>query len=157
MRKRIIKGPEREAALPEGDWLDLERLAEVEITSETSSHPIEGALLPEREEGWRAGAPGPQTVRLVFDPPQDIHRIRLGFEEPDTARTQEFVLRWAPSGQSAMEEIVRQQWNFDPAGSTSESEDYEVALQGVAALELRIIPDISGGRGRASLAELRLA
>jgi hypothetical protein len=157
MRKRIIKGQEREAALPEGDWMDLEQLAAVEVTSEAPGHPVEGALLPEREEGWRAGAPGPQTIRLVFDTPQPIHRIRLGFEEPHTPRTQEFILRWAPSDQPAMEEIMRQQWNFDPAGSTEENEDYEVGLTGVGVLELRIVPDISGGKARASLAELRLA
>ena len=64
---------------------------------------------------------------------------------------------WVPAGDTAPREIVRQQWNFEPSGSTSESEDYEVELPGVAALELHIVPDISGGSARASLAELRLA
>jgi hypothetical protein len=54
-------------------------------------------------------------------------------------------------------EIVRQQWNFSPSGSTSEVEDYAVALACVSALELRIVPDTSGGDVRASLAALRLA
>jgi len=35
-------------------------------------------------------------------------------------------------------------------------EDYDVDLDGVTALELRIVPDISGGRARASRAQLRL-
>ena len=38
-----------------------------------------------------------------------------------------------------------------------EVEDYEIDLDGVTALELRIVPDISGGSARASLAQLRLA
>ena len=38
-----------------------------------------------------------------------------------------------------------------------EVEDYDVDLDGVTALELRIVPDISGGSTRASLAQLRVA
>jgi hypothetical protein len=36
-------------------------------------------------------------------------------------------------------------------------EDYNVDLVGVTVLELRIVPDISGGSARASLAQLRVA
>ena len=36
-------------------------------------------------------------------------------------------------------------------------EDYSVKLSGVIALELQIVPDISGGGAYASLAEMRLA
>jgi hypothetical protein len=52
-------------------------------------------------------------------------------------------------------DIVRQQYNFNP--STTEVEEYDVNLDGVTALQLKIIPDISGGSANASLAELRLA
>jgi len=38
-----------------------------------------------------------------------------------------------------------------------ELEDYVVDLDGLTMLELSIIPDISGGETRASLAQLRLA
>ena len=38
-----------------------------------------------------------------------------------------------------------------------ESEDYRVNLNGVTALELEIVPDISGGDASASLAQMRLA
>jgi hypothetical protein len=38
-----------------------------------------------------------------------------------------------------------------------ELEDYTVDLVGLTWLELSIIPDISGGEARASLARLRLA
>ncbi len=38
-----------------------------------------------------------------------------------------------------------------------EVEDYDVDLDGVTALEMRIVPDISSGSTRASLAQLRLA
>ena len=54
-------------------------------------------------------------------------------------------------------EIVRQQYNFNPPGTTSELEDYTVDLSGVTGLELSITPDIGGSGARASLARLRLA
>ena len=46
MRKRIVASPARETASLDDDWLDLESLAEVEVTSEDAAHPIEAALLP---------------------------------------------------------------------------------------------------------------
>jgi hypothetical protein len=95
-------------------------------------------------------------VRLRFDEPQRLQRIRLQFEETQQARSQEFVLRWSGEGEG-FREIVRQQWNFSPSGSTTESENYVVALAGVSVLELCITPDKSGGDARASLAELRVA
>jgi hypothetical protein len=72
-------------------------------------------------------------------------------------RTQEFVLRWPPDGGRSYREIVRQRYNFSPPGATREVEDYTIDLDGVTTLELKIIPDISGGSALASLAELRVA
>jgi len=158
MRKRIIPPVQQDTTGPPGeDWLDLERLAQVEISSEDAAHPIESALLPGRGSGWLATVPGKQTIRLFFDYPQVLRRIWLQFVEPITERTQEFVLRWSPDGGDSFREIVRQQWNFSPQGETCETEDLHVDLSGVTVLELCIIPDISGGNTRASLSQLRLA
>jgi hypothetical protein len=79
------------------------------------------------------------------------------FQEDEQSRTQQFVLRWSPDGGGSYREIVRQQYNFSPPGTTSESEDYKLDLDGVTALEVDIVPDISGGPARASLAQLLLA
>ena len=157
MRKRIIPPVQQDTSPPGEDWLDLERLAQVEITSEDAAHPIESALLPGRGSGWRAAGPGEQTIRLLFAHPQRLRRIWLQFVEPFTERTQEFVLRWSADGGQSFREIVRQQWNFSPQGATCETEDHRVDLSGVTVLELIIIPDISRGDARASLAQLRLA
>ena len=157
MRKRIITPVQQETASLDQDWLNMEGLAEVEITSEDAAHPIESALLPGRASGWRAAGPGKQTIRLLFANPQRLRRIRLNFVEPRTERTQEYVLRWFPDGGQSYREIVRQQWNFSPQGATSETEDLHVELSAVTVLELSIIPDISGGNAFASLAQLRLA
>jgi hypothetical protein len=157
MRKRLIPKSQQDRSLPDADWLHLDDLAEVEITSEDAAHPIESALLPEGGSGWRAAQPGEQTIRLVFTHPQRIRRILLEFIESSTERTQEFVLRWVASDEQVPREIVRQQWNFSPQGATVETEDYRIDLTGVSAIELRINPDTSGGDTLASLSRLRLA
>ena len=157
MRKRIIEPSHQGVAHPNDEWLDLEALAEVEITSEDPAHPIESALLPGQSSGWRAANTGPQTVRLLFAAPRPLRRILLQFEEPDTTRTQEYVLRWSADGGKSFSEIVRQQWNFSPDGATTETADYRVDLDAVTMLELNIIPDISGRPVLASLTKLRLA
>src|SRR5205823_7558410 len=156
MRKRIINQEPQNVAPTDQGWLDLQSLAQVELTSEDAANPIEAALVPSTGLGWRAAQTGEQTICLLFDELQRVRRIQLLFQEDHRARTQEFVLRWSPDGQS-YREIVRQQYNFSPPGVTREFEDYAVDLAGVTTLELRIVPDISGGDARASVAQLRIA
>jgi hypothetical protein len=156
MRKRVIGHGPREVAAAEPVWLDLERLAQVEITSEDVDYPIEAALIAGTGSGWRAAQPGEQTIRLLFDEPLRLQRIHLVFHEDEQERTQEFVLRWSADGGQSYREVVRQQYNFSPPEAAREVEDYDVDLDGVTALELKIVPDISGGSARAWLAQLRL-
>jgi hypothetical protein len=157
MRKRLITATaERLGTLGQG-WLDLEHAAVVEVTSEDQHFPVESAFGSGSERGWRAAAPGHQTIRLIFDHPQRLKCVSLVFEEDEIGRTQEFVLRWSSDGGSTLKEIVRQQWNFSPPGSIREVEQYQVDLHNVEVLELVIKPDIAGGVARASLKNLRLA
>jgi nuclear transport factor 2 (NTF2) superfamily protein len=157
MRKRQIS-PISPSVVPSGQaWLDVDRTAFVEVTSEENGYPIESALSGIEDQGWRAANSGTQTIRLIFDEPQKFRRIRLVFEESENERTQEFVLRWSPDAGHSFREIVRQQWNFSSPGSIREIEDYAVELTDLTILELIIVPDQSGGAARASLASLRLA
>jgi XRCC1 N terminal domain len=154
MRKRLITAtPETTGTRGEG-WLDVEQIAVVEVTSEDKGYPVESALTSADARGWRAATPGSQTIRLVFDEPQRLKHISLVFEENETARTQEFVLRWSPDGGNSVREIVRQQWNFSPPESIREAEEYQVDLSSVTVIELVIKP---GGLARASLKSLRLS
>jgi len=157
MIKRIIGQDVQPLPVPNQDWLNLDVLAQVEVTSEDAAHPIESALLPGMKSGWRAAQSGPQTVRLHFEKPQRVRRIQLQFAEDEFERTQQFVLRWSSNGGESYREIVRQQYNFSPPNSTNECEDYRAELDGVTELELNIVPDISGGPAHASLAQLNLA
>ena len=157
MRKRLITPSPQAGTLHDEGWLDLDREAVVEVTSEEKEHPVESALVSGEMRGWRAGSPGTQTIRLIFDRPQRLARIALVFEETETDRTQEFVLRWSGDGGRSFREIVRQQWNFSPPNSIREGEEYQVDLSGVTVLELVIVPDISRGSARASLKSLRVS
>ncbi|NUM34031.1 MAG: hypothetical protein HUU50_05785 [Candidatus Brocadiae bacterium] len=155
MRKKIIK--ERVIPSDNQNWLDLEYLARVEVTSEDAAHPIESALTSSAKSGWRAEHSGQQTVRLLFDKPQRIRRIHLVFREEKQECTHEFVLRWHSDSGEPYREIVRQQYNFSPQGTTCELEDYTVDLINLTALELSIVPDIRGGDACASIEQLCLA
>ena len=157
MRKRLITPIPQDAPSLDDGWLDLDDAAVVEVTSEEKEYPVESALLSGEMRGWRAAASGTQTVRLIFDEPQRLTRIALVFEETETERTQEFVLRWSGDGGRSFREVVRQQWNFSSPKTTREVEEYQVELLDVTVLELIIVPDISRGAARASLKSLRLS
>ena len=157
MRKRILASTLQAAPSLEQGWLDLEKAASVEITSEDNAFPIESALLPGEKQGWRAAEPGIQMIRLVFEEPQRLRRIALVFEETEIKRTQEFCLRWSRDRGHSFQEIVRQQWNFSSPDATRETEDYAVDLSGVTLLDLIIVPEIGANQARASLLSLRLA
>ena len=158
MRKRLITPIPHDRVPFESGTLDVANLALVEITSEDQAYPFEFALQLGDRRGWRAAEPGAQVIRLLFDEPQQLSRIHLAFEETEIQRTQEFVLKWSADHGQSFREIVRQQWNFSPPETVRETEDYTVDLRNVTVLELRILPDQSGGGdAHASLASLRIA
>jgi hypothetical protein len=146
VRKAIIKDAPKVS-----EWMDLATLARLEITSEDPEHPIEFALNPD-SKFWRAAEDGEQKIRVLFDAPQTISRISLLFEENAVSRTQQFSLSWQRAGEASVE-LVRQQFNFSPPGTTQEHEDYKFSLEQVSVLELVITPDVSKP-ARASLTHL---
>ncbi len=154
MRKRILSPLTEAPALAESGWLNLEEIARVEVTSEAAAFPIEAALIQTASGGWRAESAGEQVIRLCFDEPQKLRKLRVVFIEEKEERTQEFVICWSTGASRG--EIVRQQYNFSPGGSTREIEEYEMNLDGVVELELMINPDARGRAAHATLAELRV-
>ena len=154
MRKRIVPSGPSPVAAP-GDWLDVERLCSVEVSSEDAAHPIENAFSGRTAAGWKASVSGPQTLRLYFDAPQRIRRIDLEVVEAEMERTQELAIAWTNSA-GARHELRRQRWNFSPGGSTLEHEDYRVDLEALTMLEIVIDPDVSGPAAFATLRSLRL-
>ena len=139
MRKRIIT-PQGERVAERTQWLNLEQLATVDISSEDDLFPIEHALGNSLSTGWRAASTGPQTIRLRFDDPQELHRIQIHVVDRAAERTQEMTLSVEIVG-VGKQEVWRQQFNFSPSGTTEELEDLTVELAHVTSLELRIDPD----------------
>ncbi len=158
MRKKVLAQDVHNPSLTEGEWLNLERLAQVEVTSEDPAHPVEAALIPDSENSWRAARTGEQRIRLLFDKPQQLRRIHMVFDEHERERTQELVLLWSPRSGSPIQEIVRQQFNFSPPTTTREVEDYTVNLSGVSTLELHArdaqLGQVRSRRSRHDVAEL---
>ena len=157
MRKSVIDSvtihPEQRS---EQEWLELEQIAKVEVTSEDPNFPIESALASGKGPGWRAAEKGKQLIRIIFDKPRPLRRIRLEFSETEIERTQEFTLQWSAESGRPFRDIVRQQWSFSPHGSTSEVEDYQVDLDSVSVLELALRPDLTPGNAFATLAKWRV-
>ncbi len=157
LRKQIIGQPTSiQEAHTDIRWLPVAELASVELSSEDPRHPFDPVLEEGGDRGWRAADPGRQTVRLRFDKPQPIGRIRVRFTDREHERQQEFVIRYS-DGSEAMREIARQQWSFSPGGSTEEVEDYTVNLPAVSVLEIEIDPDRGRNTFPATLAELLIS
>lgn len=163
VRKKLVSTEAAGEIDAGGDWLDIEKIAQVELSSEDAAFPIEHALGHMGTTGWRAAGTGPQVIRVVFDRPQTIRRIKVHFVDLVSERSQEFAIFAQQKGTQgdALREVKRQQWNFSPHGTTEELEDYKVELNSVTVLELRIDPDRSHDPKQsqhvASLLSLRLA
>jgi hypothetical protein len=138
-------------------FMNLTDFELIEVTSEEPQHPIEQALIPGESSGWLAAKPGPQVIRIRFHAARGLSLIHLYFEVIGEERTQEFALSYLSEGDTLPREIVRQQWNFSPGGSTHEIENYEVKIEGVREILLHVNPDLRHGRARASLKRLFLA
>ena len=106
MRKWLFTPTSRGIRPHDEGWLDLDRAASVEVTSEEKDYEIDSALVAGEMPGWRAASTGTQTIRLLFDQPQTLRRIALVFEETSTQRTQEFVVRWSADGGHSFREIA---------------------------------------------------
>jgi hypothetical protein len=143
-----------------GGEIDVAKVATVQVTSEQDDHPIDHVFDERRGPGgsrWIADAPGPQTVILVFDAPQAITRVGVEVEELGVSRTQELSLSVSDDGGRTYRNLVRQEFNFSPPGTTFEREAWSVAAAPVTHLRLEIKPDKGGRIGLATLTSLSLA
>jgi hypothetical protein len=75
MRKRLLSATPDTIESHDQAWIDVSTAALVEVTSEQNDRPIETALLSRETPGWRAAMPGDQTIRLIFDEPQNLRAL----------------------------------------------------------------------------------
>jgi hypothetical protein len=158
LRKQFIK-PSHASPIPIPGEINVTAVATVLVTSEDPGHPIDhafDALTGPGGSRWVAGEPGEQTLILAFDAPQSIRWVSLEIEETEVARTQELDLAISCDGGQTYRELVRQEFNFSPPGTTFEREEWAVASEGVTHLRLRIKPDKGGKSGRATITTLAL-
>ncbi len=156
MRKQITGAVSGGAGSTGGKWLDLETLAQVEVSSEADGFPVEGVFTPGSSRPWQAAFPGVARLVLRFDAPLLIAQVLLHCVDAEHERTQEWALR-ARLADGTEREIVRQGWNFSPGGSTEQREVYTLNLGSVRELALSIDPDRGRDRYPATLAEWRVS
>ena len=121
--------------------LDISLLAAIEVTSEDELFPIEQAFRPEPALGWRAAAPGVQTIRLVFREPQRVTAVRLHVVERAAERRQAMILRMSTRRDPSVREIARREFTFSPSGLTDEIEEIPLLVDDLTVLDLTIDPD----------------
>lgn len=156
MRKQITGAIPGSAGSTGGNWVDLESLAQVEVSSEADGFPVEGAFTPGSSRPWQAASPGVARLVLRFDAPLRIAQVLLHCVDAEHERAQEWALR-ARLADGTEREIVRQGWNFSPGGSTKQREVYTLNLDGVRELSLSIDPDRGRDRYPATLSEWRVS
>ena len=158
LRKQIINAPGSTLGASPGE-IDIATVATVLVTSESPDHPVDHAFDGDRGPGGSrrvAGEPGEQTLILAFDAPQAIRRVALEIEEAEVARSQELQLALSTDGGRTYREVLRQEYNFSPPGTTFEREDWTVDTVGVTHLRLQIRPDKGGKPCRATTTSLVL-
>jgi len=160
LRKKTIS--KQEAALPSApvhEEIDIAAIATVLLTSESPEFPIENAFDEQTGPGgtrWIAPAPGDQVLILQFDVPQTLHELLLEAEELQVSRTQVVELFLSSDGGRSYREVLRQEYNFSPPGTTFEREVWSVPAEGVTHLRIGIKPDKAGKPCHATLISLAL-
>jgi hypothetical protein len=159
LRKQVTPKRPVESASFE-DEIPVAKVATVQVSSEQGDHPIDNVFDKSRGPGgsrWIANEPGEQTVTLVFDSAQTIRKIAVEVEEVAVSRTQELSVSVSSDGGRTYRQLVRQEFNFSPPGTSFEREVWSVAADAVTHLRLEIKPDKGGRIGRATLTALSLA
>jgi hypothetical protein len=139
--------------------LDVAALALVEVSSEEERFPIDNAFDGQRGPGgscWMAAKPGEQSLLLVFHKPQHLRKVGIEVEEHRNTRTQHVRLSISQDGGKTYHELLVRDFTFSPYGQTFVRETWDLALEGVMHLLLRITPDTEQGSSRASLTSLLL-
>lgn len=159
MRKKILEQDQLTETPSQSGELDIATIATVTITSEDPDYPVENVFDSRRGPGgsrWVAAASGEQTLILAFDTPQTVHQISLEVEEQEVSRTQELQLSISVDDGQTYRELLRQEYNFSPSGTTFEREKWSVNAEQVTHLRLWIKPDKANKPCRATLTALGL-
>jgi hypothetical protein len=156
LRKQLLQPAESRRS---GGEISIADTATVLVTSELPDHPIDHMCDGQRGPGstrWIAEKSGDQTVVLAFDTARNIDTVSLEIEEREVSRTQELTLATSRDGGQTYREVLRQEFNFSPSGTTFEHEEWRLAAEGITNLRIWIRPDKGGKPCHASMTSLVL-
>ena len=143
-------GPAHRKKMTDVRWLDLDALATVTIVV-GRRHVVPG------HGRWSADSPGEQLIDVRFHQPTSVGRLRVVSSEGEQARTQELTI-WASLRRGEQHrEVLRRLFTFNPHGATEEVEEHTLQLEGVSAIQVRIVPCVDGSPAVAHVRELRIA
>jgi hypothetical protein len=160
LHKRIINTLDTPGVESDPAALDIAAVATVIVTSEDPAHPIDNIFNYEDHTGrgrWVAATPGEQCLILDFDTPQTIRQIALTIEEREMPRTQELTISFSSDSERSYQELIRQEYNFSPPGTTWERESWSLPALKVSYLRFQINPDKGGKPCHATITSLRLS
>jgi len=159
LHKRIINLADAPEVESDVEAIDITAVTTVIVTSEDPAHPIDNIFNDEDHTNsgrWVASNPGEQCLILDFDTPQTIRQIVLAIEEREVQRTQELTISISSDGGRSYQELIRQEYNFSPPGTTWERETWTVLAERVTHLRLQIKPDKGGKPCHATVTSLLL-
>jgi hypothetical protein len=159
LRKRIINTGGASVSGADSGSIDIPAVATVIVTSEDPAHPIDHIFNNHDHIGarrWVAANTGEQCVIFDFDTPQPIHQIAVAIEEREVQRSQELTISISSDGGQSYQELIRQEYNFSPPGTTWERETWSLPATRVSHLRLQIKPDKGGKLCHATLTSLIL-
>jgi hypothetical protein len=159
IRKRIVQNAYSPGLDVGISALDVSAITTVIVTSEKPTHPIELIFDGKRGPGasqWRAATPGRQSLILDFDKPQALYQLVLDIEETEVSRTQILWVSVSSDGGRNYHELIRQEYNFSPPGTTYEYETWTIDAPHTTHLAITIVPDKSGQPAYASVTSLIL-
>jgi len=158
MRRSVIDpSTARPELRSDGEWLNLEQVAKVEVTSEDPSFPIDYALASENGPGWRAADKGKQIIRIISISRHRFAGLSLSFRKLKLSEPRNSLF------DGRLRKAGRPQRSFASNGllvrmaRRSRSREYQVNLNNVCALELAVKPDLTPGNVIATLARWRVA
>lgn len=131
-------------------WLNIEAVADVVVM-------VDGRREPRRPGFWSADRPGVQTIEIRFHDRTPVRRLCVVSSEVEQTRTQEMAIWVSLRGGERHREVLRQQFTFSPGGATEEVEEYDLELEEVSTIQLRIVPSIDGRSAVARVDDVRVA
>lgn len=154
LKKKIIPFTTGATILAPVNTIDIIHNAEVTVTSESENFPldniVDGSIGPGSSQ-WVAGTIGLQVLVFKFDTPQSITRVIYEIKEQEVARTQEVCFEVSTDSGANFREILRQEYNFSPGGSTFQREELKLDLHQITDLKMIIKPDKGNINCRAKL------